>query len=206
MNGLFFIRIALSPWLIFPSVKYLTRGDRLFSMKKRVATWLKIVSILAMLVSLFLVYEHFSEAAERFCTFGESFDCGIVNKSPYASIDGILYFLLFDVGVNVPLLNLSQYGPLIDFLTTNAFWGFLTFLFVFLSAGAIGKEKRLFSMETRTIRCVLLWLLWFSVVYALYLVYIELFILKTICVFCVALDVLIVVALILLYNLKGGKP
>jgi uncharacterized membrane protein len=52
---------------------------------------LNVLLVIGMLLSLFLVYEHFSPAASKFCTFGESLDCGIVNKSPYANLDGISY-------------------------------------------------------------------------------------------------------------------
>ncbi len=173
--------------------------------KKRMVTAFKVVCVLAMLVSLFLLYEHFSESAEKFCTFGESFDCGIVNKSPYASVDGFLYFLLFDVGINVPLLNLSQYGFIVDFLTTNAFLGLLTFLYLLLSVSAIAKGRRFLGMSVKRQRAVAKFILWLSLLYAIYLVYIEFFILKTICLFCVVLDILIVIGLILLYKLPEGK-
>ncbi len=172
--------------------------------KKRAFQLFKIVCVLAMLVSLFLVYEHFSESAEQFCTFGKSFDCGIVNKSPYASIDGILYFLLFDMGVQVQLLNFSQYGFLIDLLTTNAFWGFLTFLFLFLSVRAVEQKRKFLGMSVHRQLVVAKWILVLSVLYAIYLVYIELYVLKTICIFCVVLDLLILAALFLVYKLPGG--
>jgi len=169
---------------------------------KRIYTSFKVVCALAMLVSMFLIYEHFSEGAEKFCTFGKSFDCGIVNKSPYASVDGFLYFLLFDVGVDVPLLNLSQYGLVVEFLTTNAFLGFLTFLYLLLSIIHVEKKKKLFGIcvdrQLKTAKLIL----WLSLVYALYLVYIEFFVLKTICIFCIVLDVLIILGLILVYRLR----
>src|SRR3989344_8316145 len=139
---------------------------------KRIYTSFEVVCVLAMLVSIFLIYEDFSEGAEKFCTFGESFDCGIVNKSPYASVDGFLYFLLFDVGVDVPLLNLSQYGLIVEFLTTNAFLGFLTFLYLLFSIVHVEKKKKLFGMNAERQLKTAKWILWFSLVYALYLVYI----------------------------------
>lgn len=172
---------------------------------KRIYTSLKVVCALAMLVSVFLIYEHFSEGAEKFCTFGKSFDCGIVNKSPYASVDGFLYFLLFDVGIDVRLLNLNQYGLLVEFLTTNAFLGFLTFFYLLLSIIHVEKKKKLFGMNVDRQLKTAKWILWFSIVYALYLVYIEFFVLKTICVFCVVLDLLILAALFFIYKLSGGE-
>ena len=169
---------------------------------ERIYTSFKVVCVLAMLVSLFLIYEHFSESAEKVCPFGKSFDCGIVNKSPYSSVDGFLYFLLFDVGVNVRLLNLSQYGLIIEFLTTNAFLGFLTFLYLLLSIIHIKKKKKFFGMDAEKQLKTAKLILWLSLVYALYLVYIEFFVLKTICVFCVVLEILIVTGLILVYRLR----
>ena len=77
-----------------------TTGRKLARLKEPAILLRKCIIILGMLISLFLVYEHFSSTASEFCDFGEGLDCGIVNKSPYSTLDGITYFLVFDLGIN----------------------------------------------------------------------------------------------------------
>src|SRR3989344_2808480 len=92
---------------------------------KRIFVWFQIVLVIGMLISLFLVYEHFTPTASKFCSFGKGFDCGIVNKSPYANIDGISYLLTIDFGLDLPLINISGINLFFDFITSNAFLGLL---------------------------------------------------------------------------------
>ena len=80
-----------------------------------------VVLIIGMLISLFLVYEHFSPSASKFCTFGNSFNCGIVNKSPYANLDGLSYLLTIDFKLNLPMITISDINPFFDLITSNAF-------------------------------------------------------------------------------------
>ena len=96
---------------------------------KKLEIFIKVFLILGILISLFLLYEHFSYTADRFCTFGESLNCGIVNKGPYSTLDGISYLLTIDFGLNIPFINLNQYGIIVEFLTTNSFLGLLTLVF-----------------------------------------------------------------------------
>src|SRR3989344_4393241 len=92
---------------------------------------LSILLIIGMILSLYLLYEHFSTTTSKLCTFGENFNCGIVNKSPYANLDGIFYLLTIDLNLNLPLINISDINVILDFLTANAFLGFLTLLLLF---------------------------------------------------------------------------
>ncbi len=155
-----------------------------------------------MAVSLFLVYEHFSDAPGEFCTFGSSFDCGIVNKSPYANIDGISYFLAVDLGMNFPVISLKEVHWALDLFTSNAFLVFILFVILFVMYYTYKSKKDfLFIKNSR----ILLWekgLIIFSIVYGLFLVYIQHFILKTYCIFCLSLDVILVLSLILIWREK----
>ena len=109
-------------------------------MKNKKNNILKIFLVIGMLISLFLIYEHFSETASEFCTFGTSFDCGIVNKSPYSTLDGISYLLTIDYGLNLPLINLTP-NLFLEFIFSNAFLGFLTLLFLFFLLLNYEKKK-----------------------------------------------------------------
>lgn len=163
---------------------------------------LYIVLIIGMLTSLFLLYEHFSPSASRFCSFGNSFDCGIVNKSPYANLDGIFYLLTIDLGLPIPLIDISGLGVVFDFLTTNAFLGFLTLLFIFFLIMSWKKGKNFLWIKNAN---ALQWargVLIFGVVYGFYLILVQHFILKTYCIFCLVLDVVLITSLILVWRIR----
>ena len=163
---------------------------------------LSIVLIIGMLISLFLVYEHFSPSASKFCSFGDTLDCGIVNKSPYANIDGIFYLLVIDFKLNLPLPSIADINPFFDLITANAFLGFITLLFMyFLNRNY--KNKKILGVKRESNKKWIIGLLTFGVIYgAGYLLAIQHFILKTYCLFCIALDVTLIIALITAVKIK----
>lgn len=161
-----------------------------------------IILIIGMLTSLFLLYEHFSPSASRFCSFGNSFDCGIVNKSPYANLDGIFYLLTIDLGLPIPLIDISGLGVVFDFLTANAFLGFLTLLFILLLIMAWRKGRNFLWIKNKN---ALKWargVLILGVIYGFYLILVQHFILKTYCIFCLVLDLVLIASLILVWRIK----
>jgi uncharacterized membrane protein len=162
---------------------------------------LNVFLIIGMLVSLFLLYEHFSPSASKFCTFGANLDCGIVNKSPYANLDGISFLLTIDYGLPLPLVDISGINLFFDLITANAFLGFLTLLFVFLLNTKYKNKKFLWidkDKGTKWIRGLLI----FGLIYGLYLFYIQHSILKTYCIFCLALDVVIASSVAVAFKIK----
>ncbi len=163
--------------------------------------WLNVFLVIGMLISAFLVYEHFSATTSAFCTFGESFDCGIVNKSPYANLDGISYLLTIDFNLPLPLIDISGINWFFDLITANAFLGLLTLLFVFLLNLNYKNSRFLFIMKKSDIKWIR-GILVFGVVYGFYLFLIQHFILKTYCILCIALDLIIVISLILSFKIK----
>ena len=169
--------------------------------KKRLVN-LRILLIIGMLISLFLLYEHFSPSLSKFCTFGESIDCGIVNKSPYANLDGISYLLTIDFALPIPLINISDINIFFNIITSNAFLGFLTLLFLlFLAKANYKNQKFLFIEKNKT----LLWLkgiTLFGVIYGFYLFLIQHYILKTYCIFCIALDIVLITLMIIVWATK----
>ncbi len=164
---------------------------------------LSIFLILGMLISAFLIYEHFSTTASKFCTFGNNLDCGIVNKSPYANLDGISYLLTIDFNLPLPLIDISGINLFFDFITTNAFLGLLTLFFVLMLNLNYKKDKFLFVQRKSNIKWIR-GILVFSIVYGFYLFLIQHFILKTYCIFCIALDLIIIASLILSFKIKDG--
>lgn len=167
-------------------------------------TILNILLIIGMCVSLFLVYEHFSPSASKFCTFGAKLDCGIVNKSPYANLDGLSYLLTIEYKLPIPLIDLSGINIFLDFLTANATLGFLTLLLI-LGLNTRYKSKQLLFIKpeanTKWMRGILL----FGVIYGAYLFYIQHAILKTYCIFCLTLDLILISSLILAWNVDHDK-
>lgn len=170
--------------------------------RKRVFITLIVLLILGMLVSLFLVYEHFSESASKYCTFGEGLDCGIVNKSPYAMVDGIFYLMTFDFKWPTPYINISGIHPILELLLSNAFLGFLTL--AFLLALLIHKDegKGLLWIKKDDVHKWMKGIAIFGVAYGLYLFMIQHYILKTYCLFCILLDIILISILILIWRMK----
>ncbi|MEK6909354.1 MAG: vitamin K epoxide reductase family protein [Nanoarchaeota archaeon] len=170
-------------------------------MKDKKRIWLSFFLVFGILISSFLIYEHFSATASKFCSFGNNLDCGIVNKSPYANLDGISYLLTIDFNLPIPLVDISGINLFFDFITTNAFLGLLTLFFVLMLNLNYKKDKFLFVWKednVKWIRGVML----FGMVYGFYLFLIQHFILKTYCIFCLALDLMILLSLIISFKIK----
>jgi hypothetical protein len=170
--------------------------------KKRGLGLLKVLLVIGMLVSLFLVYEHFSPSASKFCTFGTSFDCGIVNKGPYANIDGFSYMLTMDFDLNLPLLNVADKHWLLDLFTSNAFLGFLTLLFILGLVQAYENKKSFLCVKKKHVLGWMKGVLLFGVLYGFGLFLIQHFILKTYCIVCLVLDGVLILSCIIVWRLK----
>lgn len=165
---------------------------------------LRILLLLGMLLSLFLVYEHFAPSASEFCTFGESFDCGIVNKSPYANLDGISYLITIDWGWPLPLIDLSGSNAFFDFITANAFLGFLTLLFVFFLSMHHAKNKGWWKIPKNKVLPVMRGILIFGVAYGFYLFLVQHILIKSYCILCLGLDVILVTSAIVACTIRRG--
>ncbi len=159
-----------------------------------------VILVLGMLISLFLISEHFAVVDSDFCSFGGSFDCGSVNKSPYANLDGIFYLLAVDFGFNISIVDIKGINWFFDLITSNAFLGFLVLLLLFIMFYSYKTKKNFLFIKYNKI---LLWMrniLIFSFIYGMYLLLVQHFILKTYCLFCLGLDVVIILSLILVWE------
>lgn len=166
---------------------------------------LTVILIIGMLDSAFLVYEHYSPTASEFCSFGENIDCGIVNKSAYATLDGIFYLLVIDWGWNIPFFQPSSWHPIFEFLLSNAVLGFITLgiIIALLQVHKTGKD--VWFIENKNIPNWIVGILGFGIIYGGYLVFIQHSILKTWCPFCLLLDVIMILALISAIFYRGGN-
>ena len=170
--------------------------------KQRGLLFLRLFLIIGMLISLFLIYEHFSESASKYCTFGANFDCGIVNKGPFANVDGLSYLLTIEWGLPIPLVDIASQHVVLDILTSNAFLGLLTLLFVFLLTNAFKKGKGLWWIKKNKVLSWIRAILLFGVAYGLYLMFIMHSILKTWCIVCLGLDVVLWTSTIIAFTIK----
>lgn len=138
--------------------------------------------ILGILVGSYLLFEHYNPSPSKFCNFGKSFDCGIVNKSPYSTIDGFFYLLAVDFKLPVSILNLP---------VPVAGLGILTLLLLAYLMYTINHSKTVFGVTPQKALKTMKILLVIALLFSLYLFLIEMFILKTYCVFCIVLDIIL---------------
>jgi uncharacterized membrane protein len=91
------------------------------------------LAIAGILVSSFSLYHHFSTSATSFCSFGESFNCDLVNRSTYSTLFGLPVALLGIVGYSLILALATAYRnkaetPVILLITSLGGLGFSLYL------------------------------------------------------------------------------
>jgi uncharacterized membrane protein len=155
--------------------------------------WIKIITLLAIIVSSYLIYEHYRTTPSKFCNFGNKLNCDVVNKSPYSNIDGIFFLLNIDLDLPIPLIQVPIPLALISFFM---------FLFILKSISKIQKRKKLFGIKPKSQLKLIKYLMILSIITAVYLIAIEMFILYAYCIFCTVLDILILIDTILIFKLK----
>ncbi len=161
-----------------------------------------ILLLLGIILSLFLSYQHFSTSAGKFCTFGDSFSCDIVNKSPYSNLDGISYLLTIDFGLNLPLVDISSINWFLNLITSVAFLGFLLISLIFLMLIFYNEKKDFLFVKHNRIFLWARFMLIFGVLFGIYLFLIQHFILKTYCILCIALDIILIILLFTIWRLE----
>lgn len=154
---------------------------------------LYIASLLAVIVSIILIYQHYNPEESKFCNFGASFSCDIVNKGEYSTIDGEINLLLSMIFGGY----YSLYLPI-----PNSIISFFIMLFIMGAAKRLYKNKKYFGMGEKKLIKLIKLLLVLSALYALFLVYIEAAIIQSWCIFCLALDALILIMLITVFSIR----
>ncbi|MEK6903246.1 MAG: vitamin K epoxide reductase family protein [Nanoarchaeota archaeon] len=164
--------------------------------KKTALKIIAVFSFFAVLISLFLLYQHFSTEVSRFCNFGKSFSCDIVNKGEYSTLDGV---------TNLALSIVFQKNFYMSFSIPNALISIGVFFFFLLAAGRIYRKKSFLGMNEKTLIKVMKIIMVLSLVYAAFLIYIEAEVLQTWCLFCLTLDVVMLVITYALFTMEGKR-
>ncbi|MAF50854.1 MAG: hypothetical protein CMH64_02070 [Nanoarchaeota archaeon] len=150
---------------------------------------LVIVSFLAILVSGYLLYLHYTPDIIEFCEIG-GFSCHTVNKSVYSNLDGVINHFL-GTSFNLPI--------------SNALISLIVFIFIFLGNLFLYKGKRFLNLPRKEALKLIEILLFISLIYGILLIYIQAKILLTWCIFCLVLDALILLAFIIAIFIGGDS-
>lgn len=130
-----------------------------------------VLSFAGMLVTGYLIYQHYKDAGGSFCNIDDFVNCDIVNKSMYAEI----------FGIPVSVLGFVAYG--IFFLVSLFFHHFEKKI----HAGPLLAGLTLFSGM--------------GLLFSLYLTYIEFFVLRAVCIFCLTQQIIIFIIFLLFLSL-----
>ena len=161
--------------------------------KKRGLKLIAIFSILAILVSIYLAYQHFAPEGSTWCNIGKYFSCDIVNKSEFSTLDGVFNLflkVLFD-------RDFYFYFPI-----PNAIISILVFLFILGASIKLQYSNHYWFMREKSVINSIRYLMIFSIIYAAFLIYIESEVLKSWCIFCLVLDVLILKITYLIFAIE----
>src|SRR3989344_7876708 len=144
--------------------------------EKRGLIIILISSLLALLTSTYLLYQHYADTSS-FCDISQDISCDIVNRSIYSEI------------FNIPISLLSL----------------IAFYFIAIITISALKNRKIFGLNKKNIFDIIFYLMLASLLFALYLVYIEAFVLYAFCPLCVLLDILILINLITIIRLRRRK-
>lgn len=76
---------------------------------KNLTRAIALISFAGILVSSVSLYHHFGTSKTSFCTFGESFNCDLVNRSRYATVLGVPVALIGILGYMLILALATLY-------------------------------------------------------------------------------------------------
>src|SRR3989338_9061549 len=161
--------------------------------KRRGLKLIAIFSALAILVSVYLAYQHFSTEPSKWCNIGASFSCDIVNKSEFSTVDGVFNLFLkiiFD-------RDFYWYLPIL-----NAIISVLIFLFIFGASIKLLYSNKYLFMKSSTVIKIIQYLMILSIIYAAFLIYIEAEVLQSWCIFCLLLDLIILIITYIIFAIK----
>jgi uncharacterized membrane protein len=128
--------------------------------RRKILTFISILSFAGVLVTTYLITQHFGESGASFCNVSDYVSCDVVNKSRYSKL----------FGIPVSILGWATYI-------------ILTIVSVGLIKGV--RFERIFSfLKPRFLEMFLLLFSGFGFLFSLYLSYIEFFVLHALCVFC----------------------
>lgn len=126
--------------------------------KELFRTFFVIIAILGLILSVFLLKEHYASSGSSFCDFSSRINCDVVNKSPYASL----------FGIPIALLGLFYY------------LGILLFALIPERLAAVMTDG-----DGEFLSIIFAGYTLFGFIFSLYLTFIEAFLLGVWCPFCV---------------------
>ncbi len=130
------------------------------------ASWISVLSFIAGIVSLYLVFLHYVPEGSTLCVLGDKFNCDVVNKSTYAELFGIPVALL----------------------------GFLFYVFLWLGSSFLYFRPEAFAkIDLKDLVRAVMLITFIGIAFTLYLTYMEAFTLKTFCIFCLIQQAIILV-------------
>jgi uncharacterized membrane protein len=100
-----------------------------------------VLALAGLLVSCFALREHFRTEPSP-CSINERWDCGVVNHSPFAEIEG----------VPVAVLGILGYAAIAAFALARRWW-----IVLLLTTGAVGFSIYLTYIEARILETYCIW-------------------------------------------------
>jgi uncharacterized membrane protein len=100
-----------------------------------------ILALAGLVVSGFALREHFRTGASP-CSINERWDCGAVNHSPFAEIEG----------VPVAVFGILGYAAIVGFALARRWW-----IVLLLTTGAVGFSIYLTYVEARILETYCIW-------------------------------------------------
>jgi len=100
-----------------------------------------VLALAGLLVSCFALREHFRTEPSP-CSINERWDCGVVNHSPFAEIEG----------VPVAVLGILGYAAIAAFALARRWW-----IVLLLTTGAVGFSIYLTYVEARILETYCIW-------------------------------------------------
>ncbi|MBV9623168.1 MAG: vitamin K epoxide reductase family protein [Acidobacteria bacterium] len=76
---------------------------------RRLMSAIIVLAVVGVLVSSLSLYEHFATSKSSFCDIGESFNCDLVNRSPYSILLGVPVALIGGLGYFLVLVLATVY-------------------------------------------------------------------------------------------------
>ena len=100
---------------------------------RRLGRVIALLALFGVAISLFSLYHHFSRSKTSFCDIGQSFNCDLVNRSPYSVVAGIPVALVGIVGYLLILALATVYRekaetPVMLLIASLAGLGFALYL------------------------------------------------------------------------------
>ena len=107
----------------------------------RLMTAIAVIAVLGVAISSVSLYHHFGTSKTSFCDIGESFNCDVVNRSPYSVF----------AGVPVALIGIVGYLAVLALATVYRAKAETPFILLIASCAGLAFALRLTYIEARVL-------------------------------------------------------